>query len=197
MSIEIRERRVVSNKHGTLEEFGLMRKRFDGSSQDLKREIYDPGDSAAILLYDPRRSRVLLTRQFRLPSYLKDGRENLIEACAGRLQGADARSRIIKEAEEETGYRVRNPRLLFEAYLSPGNLAEKLTFFAAEYRPEDRAGRGGGREDEGEDIELLEPTLEEALAMIENGEIIDAKTIILLQYAKLHDLMSTAKPETD
>lgn len=188
-NIEIRERQIISRGHGLLETFAITRTRFDGRRQELAREIYDPGDSAAILLYDPHRSRVLLVRQFRVPPYLKDHRESFIEVCAGKLQGQDALSRIVKEAEEETGYAAKNPRRLFEAYLSPGNSAEKLIFFAAEYSPDDRAGRGGGCEDEGEDIEVLEPTLDEALAMIESGEIIDAKTIILLHYAKLHGLM--------
>ena len=188
-NIRIRGRQTISRGYGLLERVSIERKRFDGRVQDLSREIYDPGDSAAILLYDPIRSRVVLVRQFRLPPYLKDRRESEIEVCAGRLEGEDALTRIVKEAEEETGYAVRGPRRLFEAYLSPGSLAEKLVFFAAEYCPDDRRARGGGHEGEGEDIEILEPTLDEALAMIENGEIIDAKTIILLQYAKLHGLM--------
>jgi GDP-mannose pyrophosphatase NudK len=188
-NISIRGRQTLSRGHGVLEKFSIERTRFDGRTQNIAREIYDPGDGAAILLYDPSRSRIVLVRQFRLPAYLKERYESLIEVCAGRLEGEDAMSRIIKEAEEETGFLVRNPRRLFEAYMSPGSFAEKLTFFAAQYSPDDHRGQGGGCQGEGEDIEILEPTLDEALTMIASGEIIDAKTIVLLQYAKLHNLM--------
>ncbi|HET6378253.1 MAG TPA: NUDIX domain-containing protein [Methylocella sp.] len=193
-SILIQARELLSRGHGLLERFSVERRRFDGRKENLAREIYDPGDGAAILLYDPARSRVVLVRQFRLATYLRDGHESFIEVCAGRLEGEDAESRIIKEAEEETGFAVRSPRRLFDAYMSPGCFAEKLTFFVAQYSAADRAGKGGGREDEGEDIEVLEPTLEEALAMIDAGRIVDAKTIILLQYAKLAGLMQKGKP---
>lgn len=188
-NIRILARRIVSRGNGLLERFTVARKRFAGSIQSLDREIYDTGDGVAILLYDPRRSRVVLVRQFRLTAFLKDGRESLIEVCAGRLDGDDAESRIIKEAEEETGFTLRHPRRLFEAYMSPGAFAEKLTFFAARYTAEDRTGKGGGLDDEGEDIEVLEPTLDEALAMIDRGEIVDAKTILLLHYAEHTGLM--------
>ena len=187
--IAILGRRLISRGNGVLEKFLVSRKRFDGRLQNLNREIYDSGDGAAILLYDPNRSRVVLVRQFRLTAFLRDGRDSLIEVCAGRLDGEDAESRIIKEAEEETGYVVKNPRRLFEAYMSPGCFAEKLTFFAAQYSAADRAGTGGGLEEEDEDIEVLEPTLDEALAMIDKGEIVDAKTILLLHYAARAGLM--------
>jgi nudix-type nucleoside diphosphatase (YffH/AdpP family) len=188
-NIRILGRRLLSRGNGLLEKFKVTRKRFDGRLQSLDREIYDAGDGVAILLYDPSRSRVVLVRQFRLAAYLRDGRESLIEVCAGRLDVEDAGKRIIKEAEEETGFIVRNPRRLFEAYMSPGTFAEKLTFFAAQYTAGDRTGKGGGLEDEDEDIEVLEPTLDEALAMIGNGEIVDAKTILLLHYAERAGLM--------
>ncbi|HUZ91168.1 MAG TPA: NUDIX domain-containing protein [Methylocella sp.] len=187
--IRILGQHILSRGNGLLERFSVARKRFDGRSQTISREIYDTGDGAAILLYDPSRSRVVLVRQFRLSAFLRDGRESLIEVCAGRLDGEDAESRIIMEAEEETGFTVRNPRRLFEAYTSPGFFAEKLIFFAAQYTAADRANKGGGLEHEGEDIEVLEPTLDEALAMIDKGEIVDAKTILLLQYAKCAGLL--------
>ncbi|MCL2453072.1 MAG: NUDIX domain-containing protein [Alphaproteobacteria bacterium] len=192
-NIQILSRKILSHGYGLLECFMLARKRFDGRPQNLKREVYDTGDGAAILLYDPSRSRVALVRQFRLTAYLRDGRESLIEVCAGRLEGEDPVTRIIKESEEETGFAVRNPRRLFEAYMSPGVYAEKLTFFVAEYRVEDRRNQGGGLEEENEDIEVLEPTLTEALAMIERSEIVDAKTILLLQYAEHAGLMQPTK----
>jgi GDP-mannose pyrophosphatase NudK len=188
-NIFVRRRQIISQGHGELQRLIVERKRFDGRIQSLAREVYDPGDGAAILLYDPKSTRVVLVRQFRIPAYLRDGHESMIEVCAGRLEGEDAESRIIKEAEEETGFLVRNPRRLFEAYMSPGCFSEKIIFFAAEYAPGSQTNKGGGRDDEGEDIEILEPTLGEALEMAARGEIIDAKTIMLLQYAKLARLM--------
>ncbi|HTV31970.1 MAG TPA: NUDIX domain-containing protein, partial [Methylocella sp.] len=179
--------------YGSLEFFKINRRRFDGLPQMIGREVYDTGDGVAILLYDPVRSRVVLVRQFRLPAYLRDGRESLIEVCAGKLEGEEPVTRIIKEAEEETGVIVRKPRRLFEAYMSPGVFAEKIVFFAAEYQAEDRNSQGGGLAEEEEDIEVLEPTLDEALAMIESGEIVDAKTILLLNYAEHAGLMRTTK----
>lgn len=188
-NIRVVGRQIVARGHGLLERVAIERKRFDGRMQSLAHEVYDTGNGAAILLYDPGRSRVVLVRQFRLPAYLKDRHESLIEVCAGKLDGESAEIRIIKEAEEETGFLVRNPRRVFEAYMSPGGFAEKLIFFVAQYSPGDRTGNGGGAAGEGEDIEILEPTLDEALAMIGTGEIIDAKTILLLHYAELAGLM--------
>jgi nudix-type nucleoside diphosphatase (YffH/AdpP family) len=188
-NIFLRRRQIVSQGHGELQRLVVERKRFDGGVHSFTREVYDPGDGVAILLYDPRSTRVVLIRQFRIPAYLRDGHETMIEVCAGRLEGEDAESRIIKEAEEETGFLVRNPRRLFETYMSPGCFSEKITFFIAEYTPGSQTSKGGGRDDEGEDIEVLEPTLDEALRMVVRGEIIDAKTILLLQYAKLAGLM--------
>ncbi|VFU09297.1 NUDIX domain-containing protein [Methylocella tundrae] len=187
--VRILARDVMSRGHGLLERLTIELKRFDGRPQKQVREIYDTGDGAAILLYDPTRSTVVLVRQFRLPAYLKDGRDNLIEVCAGRLEGIDAQTRIVHEAEEETGYKVRHARKVCEGYSSPGSFGEKLTFFVAEYAQSDRVGPGGGLEHEGEDIEVLEVSLDEALLMIERGEIIDTKSILLLQYAKLKGLM--------
>jgi GDP-mannose pyrophosphatase NudK len=188
-TIEILKREVLSRGKGVLEKFTFKRRRFDGQTQQVSREVYDSGDAATILLYDPTRSCVLLVRQFRLPVYLATGRETTIETCAGKLDGMDAASRIIMEVEEETGYAIKQPTFLFEAFVSPGAYAERISFFIVRYSKADRRGTGGGLRNEGEDIEVFEPTLEEALAMIESGEIIDAKTIILLQYAKLAGLM--------
>ena len=188
-NIRILGRHIVSRGNGLLESLAVERKRFDGRVQSLAREVHDPGDGAAILLYDPGCSRVVLVRQFRLPAFLRDRRESLIEVCAGRLDGENAETRIVKEAEEETGFVVRHPRRVFEAYMSPGCFGEKITFFVAQYTAGDRTGKGGGLAGEGEDIEILEPTLDEALAMIGTGEIVDAKTILLLQYAELAGLV--------
>ena len=143
-TIRILGRHILSRGNGLLERFDVARKRFDGRLQNIIREIYNPGDGAAILLYDPSRSKVVLVRQFRLTAFLRDGRESLIEVCAGRLDGEDAEKRIIKEAKEETGVTVRNPRRLFVAYMSPGVFAEKLTFFAAQYTSETGTARVAG-----------------------------------------------------
>ncbi|MGH6837868.1 MAG: NUDIX domain-containing protein [Methylocella sp.] len=189
-NIRILGRLIVARGNGVLERLAVERKRFDGRVQSLNREIYDPGDGAAILLYDPGRSRVVLVRQFRLPTFLKDRRESLIEVCAGRLDGENAETRIVNEAEEETGFMVRHTLRVFAAYMSPGDFGEKLTFFVAQYRAdEDPTGKDGGVVREDQDIEILEPTLDEALAMISTGEIVDAKTILLLHYAELAGLL--------
>ncbi len=189
--VRILAKQILSRGHGVLQKLTLERRRFDGRLQTQIRKVYDTGDGAAILLYDPARSKVVLVRQFRAPAYLNGGHESLIEVCAGRLEGVDAQTRIIREAEEETGFTVRHPRRLFEAYMSPGSFYERITFLSRNITHADRTGDGGGLEHEGEDIEILEPTLDEALAMIERGEIIDAKTILLLHYAKLLGLMQS------
>jgi nudix-type nucleoside diphosphatase (YffH/AdpP family) len=188
-SARILARDILFRGFGQLAKFMVERRRFDGGAQTLARELYDTGDGVAILLYDPTRGTIVLVRQFRLPAFVNGGREHLIEVCAGKLEGEDALTRIVKEVEEETGFSVREPRRLFEAYMSPGSFAEKLTFFAARYCESDRIGGGGGDPESDEDIEVLEPTLDEALGMIETGEIIDAKTIMLLYHAKVAGLM--------
>ncbi|HKH81340.1 MAG TPA: NUDIX domain-containing protein [Methylovirgula sp.] len=189
-TIKILKREILSRGYGLLERITFRRRRFDGKTQEVTRAVYDPGDAATILLYDTVRSRVLLVRQFRLPVYLATGRETTIEACAGKLEGLDAARRIVMEVEEETGFSLKDPKFLFNAFMSPGAYAERISFFVVRYSPADRRGPGGGIREDGEDIEILEPTLDEALAMIDRGEIIDAKTIILLHYAKLAGLMN-------
>ncbi len=191
-TIKILSREILSRGFGLLQKVTLRRRRFDGQLQDITRDVYDSGDGAAILLYDPDRGRVLLVRQFRLAAYFAVGQEAIIEVCAGKLEGLDAAARIVMEVQEEIGYAIKTPRFLFEAFMSPGVFAEKLSFFAAAYSPADKTGAGGGLADDGEDIEVLEPTLDEALAMITRGEIIDAKTVLLLHYAKLAGLMRSA-----
>ncbi|HUO90685.1 MAG TPA: NUDIX domain-containing protein [Rhizomicrobium sp.] len=161
-------------------------RRSDGTWQEQKREVYDKGDGAVVLLFNPGKRSVVLIRQFRLPAFLSGYRGLLIEAAAGLLDGAAPDVRIREEVEEETGYRVHDVRKVFEAFMSPGAFTEKLHFFVAEYDPEVRPGPGGGLAHEGEDIEVLELGLAEALKMVEDGGIVDAKTILLLQYAQLH-----------
>ncbi len=187
--VRILAREVLSHARYLLEKVTYQRQRSDGKAQTISREVFDTGHGAVVLLYDPSRSKVVLVKQFRLPVFLSGRDGSLIEACAGKLEGEAAEVRIIKEAEEETGFKIEKPVRLFEAFMSPGSFMEKLTFFIARYKAEDRIGAGGGLADEGEDIEVLEPTLDEALAMIDSGDIIDVKTIALLYYAKLNGLM--------
>jgi len=160
--------------------------RADGTWQRQHRETYDRGNGAVLLLYDRARETVILTRQFRFPAYVNGHDGMLIEAPAGLLDQASPETRIRAEAEEETGYRVGAVRRIFEAFMSPGSVTEKLYFFVAEYDAAAKAGHGGGIADEGEDIEVLELPFTTALDMIENGRIADGKTIMLLQYAALH-----------
>lgn len=179
---------VLSDNWYTLRKFTFDFQRRNGQWQTLSREAYDRGNGAAILLYNARRHTVVLTRQFRLPAFVNDHPGMLIEACAGLLDKDDAETCIRKETEEETGYRIANVRKIFEAFMSPGSVTEKLHFFVGEYEANDKVSAGGGLEDDGEDIDVLEMTLNEALVLIDTGEIMDAKTIMLLQYAKLHGL---------
>jgi nudix-type nucleoside diphosphatase (YffH/AdpP family) len=160
--------------------------RADGRWQRQSRETYDRGNGATLLLYDPRRRTVVLTRQFRLPAFVNGHEGMLIEAPAGLLEEASPEERIRAEVEEETGYRVASVRKVFEAFMSPGSVTEKLYFFVAEYDAGARVSRGGGVADEGEDIEVLELPIDDALTMVARGEIMDGKTIMLLQYAALH-----------
>jgi nudix-type nucleoside diphosphatase (YffH/AdpP family) len=170
--------------------------RRDGTWQLCSRETYDRGNGAVLLLFDRTRGTVVLTRQFRFPAYVNGCADGmLIECCAGLLDGEDAHTCIRREAEEETGFRVRRPRKLFEVYMSPGSVTEKLHFFAAEYAAGDRVGAGGGDAREGEDIEVIELPLAEALRMIGQGRIEDGKTILLLQHAALVGLAALAGDE--
>ena len=160
--------------------------RRDGAWQTQTRETYDRGNGATILLYNRARRSVILIRQFRFPTYGNGHDGFLIETAAGLLDQASPEERIKLEVEEETGYRVAAVRKVFEAFMSPGSVTEKLYFFVAEYEPGQRAGDGGGVQAEGEDIEVLELPLEQALRMVADGRIADGKTIMLLQYAQLH-----------
>lgn len=162
----------------------------DGEWKKQTREAYDRGNGATILLYNRKNKTVILTRQFRLPSFI-NGNESgmLIEACAGLLDKDNAEDCIKRETEEETGYQIKDVRKIFEAYMSPGSVTEILYFFVAEYAASMKVHEGGGVEEEQEHIEVLEIKLDDAMHMIETGEIKDGKTIMLLQYAKLNHLV--------
>ncbi|MRS15621.1 GDP-mannose pyrophosphatase [Enterobacteriaceae bacterium RIT691] len=180
------ESQLLSDNGYILKKYTFELQRHDGSWQQQSREAYDRGHGATILLYNRDKKTVVLTRQFRLPVYLQDGKGYLIEAAAGLLDNASPEQRIIAEAEEETGFTIAQPEKVFEAFMSPGSVTEKLYFFIAEYTENDRSSLGGGLEEEGEDIEVLEWPLEKALAAIRSGEIEDGKTIMLLQYLALN-----------
>lgn len=176
---------LLSDNWYTLKKYTFELQRSDGTWQTQSREAYDRGNGAAILLYNKAKGTVVLTRQFRLPVYINGHDGLLIEAAAGLLDDASPEARIIAEAEEETGFKVAAIEKVFEAYMSPGSVTEKLYFFIAEYSDADRSGQGGGLADEGEDIQVLEWPFEKALAAIRSGEIQDAKTIMLIQHLAL------------
>jgi len=182
--IRVLSEQVLSDDWYLLRKITFDFRRRDGSWQRQSREVYDRGNGAVILLYNVARSSVLLTRQFRMPAYVNGCRDGLlIEACAGLLDGDDPAACIRREAEEETGYRIRAPRQVLEAYMSPGSVTERLHFFVAEYQDRDRVSAGGGDVTEGEEIETIEMELEEAMRMVDSGAIRDGKTIMLLQLA--------------
>jgi nudix-type nucleoside diphosphatase (YffH/AdpP family) len=184
--VRIVEERLLSDDWYVLKKttFDLLRR--DGRWQRQSRETYDRGNGAVLLLFNAERATVVLVRQFRFPAYANGCADGLlIEACAGLLDGDDPLTCIRNEAAEETGFRVRAPRKVFEAYMSPGSVTEKLHFFVAEYDASDRVTLGGGDAAEGEDIEVLELPLADALEMIGDGRIQDGKSIMLLQHAAL------------
>jgi nudix-type nucleoside diphosphatase (YffH/AdpP family) len=187
--VRIRHEEILANEWSVLKKITFDYQRRDGTWQTQSRETYDRGNAAAILLYNRAAKTVVLVRQFRLPAWVNGHPEPLIEVPAGRIEGNDAEACIRQEAEEETGYRPGPLRRVFDAFMSPGSITERQACFVAPYDPAHRVAAGGGNAHEGEDIEVLEPTLDEALAMVERGDIADAKTIMLLQYARLHSLL--------
>jgi nudix-type nucleoside diphosphatase (YffH/AdpP family) len=184
--IRVKDVRLLSDNWYTLKTTTFEWRRRDGTWQTQQRETYDRGNAAVILPYNPKRRTVVLIKQFRYPAFVNGYDDLMIEAAAGLLDDESPENRIRAEAEEEAGYRLRDVRKIFESFMSPGSVTEKLHFFVAEYEPDMKIGDGGGLRDEGEDIEVIEPTIDEALAMIADGRIMDGKTIMLLQYAALN-----------
>jgi len=174
--------RVLADDWGRLTKYEYQLRLRDGSWQRQQREAYDRGNGATCLLYNPATGSVLLTRQFRLPVFLNGGLEALIEAPAGLLEGAEPAVRMREELIEETGYDVSALTHLFDVYMSPGSVTEYLAFFIGEYSEKQKVNDGGGCADEGEDIDVMQVSLSNAMTMISSGEIRDAKTIILLQH---------------
>lgn len=183
--IRLLDRQMLSDGFVTLERVTIEHDTRSGGRITVEREIHDHGNAATILLYDPGRKVVVLVRQVRVPVFLNGGDGWLIETPAGLLDGEHPAQAIAREAMEETGYRVENAEYLFDAYMSPGAVTERVSFFAAEIDLGQKAGEGGGLAEEGEDIEILELPLTQAFAMIATGEICDAKTIMLLQWARM------------
>lgn len=189
-NIKILNTEILSNNWYILKKVSYEYTKQDGSKHTQVREAYDRGNGAAILLYNKEQNTVILTRQFRLPTYI-NGNESgmLIEACAGLLDQDQPEDCIRRETEEETGYKIKDVRKIFEAYMSPGSVTEILYFFIAEYSKDMKVNEGGGVEHEEENIEVLELKIDEAMNMLANGEIRDAKTILLLQYVKLNNIL--------
>lgn len=184
--LRVKDVRLLADDHYILKSTTFEWRRADGEWQTQSRETYDRGDAATVLPYDLSRRTVVLVRQFRYAAYVSGYDDLLIETAAGLLDDACPEERIRAEAEEEIGYRLHDVRKVFEAFMSPGAVTEKIHFFVAEYEPQMRVGAGGGLACESEDIEILELAFNEAMAMAGDGRILDAKTIMLLQYAALH-----------
>ncbi len=188
--IKIKATEVLSDNWYTLQKITYDYQKENGEWETHAREAYDRGNGATILLYNPNKGKVILTRQFRIPSYINGNEDGmLIESCAGILEQDNAEDCIRKEAIEETGYQVSKVRKIFEAYMSPGSVTEIVHFFVAEYDEQMKISEGGGLAEEQENIEVLELPFTEAYEMIATGAIKDGKTILLLQYAKLHGLL--------
>lgn len=188
--IKILKTEILSDNWYTLNKVTYDILKNDGTTETQSREAYDRGNGAVILLYNKVSNTVILTRQFRLPTYINGNSTGmLIEACAGLLDNDNPEDCIKRETEEETGYKISKVEKVFEAYMSPGSVTEILHFFIAEYSNEMKIADGGGLEEEGENIEVLELPFNQALSMIDNGEIIDAKTIMLLQYLRLKNII--------
>ncbi|MGV8945844.1 MAG: NUDIX domain-containing protein [Lutibacter sp.] len=179
----------LSNSYYKLDKVDFEYQTKNGNWQSQSRESYNRGDGAAILLYNSTKKTVILTKQFRMPSYLNGNSTGMmIEVCAGLLDENNPETCIIKEAEEETGFKITNPKKIFELFSTPGAVTEKIHYFIAEYNDKMKISDGGGLEEEQEEIEVLEINFDTALEMVLTGEINDAKTVILLQFAKLNSL---------
>ena len=186
--IRILKEEILSNNWYTLRKIKFDFQKKDGTWHTLSREAYDRGNGAVILLFNKNQRTVILTRQFRLPTFINGNADGmLIEACAGLLDKDQPEVAIKRETEEETGYKVSEVKKIFEAYMSPGSVTEMLYFFVAEYSTDEKVDDGGGVD--GEDIDVLELEFDKALSMIAMGEIKDGKTIMLLYYAQIHHLI--------
>lgn len=188
--INILKTEILSDNWYTLKKVSFEMTGNNGVKSILEREAYDRGNGATILLYNKQSKKIVLTRQFRIPTFINGNDTGyLIECCAGLLDEDNAEDCIRRETEEETGFRIAQVEKVFEAYMSPGSVTERLYFFVAAYSHDMKLHDGGGLQEENEDIEVLELPFEKALEMMSKGEIKDGKTIMLLQYAQLKGLM--------
>ena len=181
---------LLSNYYYTLNKLTFDYQQRNGNWVTQIRECYDRGDGAGILLYNKEKGTVILTKQFRMPTFLNDNKDGLlVEICAGMLDKDNPEACIIRETEEEVGYRLKEVKKVFEAYSSPGVMTEKMHYFIGAYTDAMKVSDGGGLESEHEDIEVLELPFKHAIEMLNNGEIYDTRTIVLLQYAQIHNLV--------
>ncbi|MEZ4841471.1 MAG: NUDIX domain-containing protein [Flavobacteriaceae bacterium] len=188
--VKIKNVKNLSNDWYKLDKVNFDYQLENGTWQNQNRECYDRGNGACILLYNIKEKTVVLTRQFRMPSYLNGNKDGMmIEVCAGLLDEDDPLTCIIKEVEEETGYKISNPKKVFELYSTPGAVTEKIHYFIGAYDATMKISDGGGLEHEAEEIEVLELPFEKALEMVETGEINDTKTVILLQYIRIKEIL--------
>ncbi len=187
--LEFKQQEVLADNWGVLTKYTLDYTDATGHVQEQVREVYDRGNGAATLLFNPNTQHIVLTKQFRLPTYLNGNAEgSLIEVCAGQLDDQSPEQCIKREIEEETGYRINSVQQVLEAYMSPGSVTEKIYFFTAAYTNNMKVSDGGGLDEEQENIEVLEIPFAQAIRWMQEGKIQDAKTIILLQYALLNSI---------
>lgn len=187
------DKEVLSDNWYNLKKFTFDYKKDDGSWETQHRESYDCGDGAAVLLYNREKETIVLTRQFRMPTYVNDNNDGMmVEVCAGLLDGLTPKECILKEILEETGYRLKEVEQVMVTYMCPGSVTQKLYLFIGQYEDFMKVEEGGGAENETENIEVLEISFEEALKMMASGEICDAKTITLLQYAQINKLVGVS-----
>lgn len=189
--VKLKGETILSNQRYVLKKVSFDIQKKDGSWQSQEREVYDHGNAVTALLYNKEDRKVILVRQFRIASYI-NGNESgmLLEACAGLLKkGEDPKDAMIREIEEETGYKISEIEKIYEAYSSAGAYTEKIYYYIAAYKKDQKKGEGGGLEDEQEELQVMELSFDEAVSMLQRGEINDAKTIILLQYAIMKGLV--------
>jgi nudix-type nucleoside diphosphatase (YffH/AdpP family) len=189
-NINIKQTKILSKDYYTLKKILYQYETEDGITRDVEREVYDRGNGVAILLYNKENQSVILTRQFRLPTYVNSNETGMmIEVCAGMLEEDNPDDCVKREVEEETGYRIDKVKKVFTSYMSPGAVTEIIHFYVGNYNDQMKVSEGGGLETEGENIEVMELKFDKAYDMIYTGEIKDSKTIMLLQYAKINELL--------
>ncbi len=189
-AIKIKSSEILSDNWYILKKFVYDYQKKDGTWETQSREVYDRGNGATILLYNKIQKTIILIRQFRMPTFVNGNETGMvIEACAGLLEEENPEDCIKRETEEETGYSLTDVRKIFEVYMSPGSVTEIIHFFVAEYSKDMKVNEGGGLAEEHENIDVLEIPFDKAMQMVETGEIKDAKTVMLLQYAKINNLV--------